>query len=84
MGLFSRPPQTMQELLERNKQFRAFIKEVLYNVWFRGNLSNGALDDQINMMWAYYERGEAPSMAAHQLLQIVNDYKEDNTSGSNN
>lgn len=68
MGLFNRQPATMQELLERNKVFKRFVERTMYHVWFRYNLANGNLDDQINMLWSKYAAGTAPSEAAHELL----------------
>lgn len=74
MGLFNRQPQTMQELLERNKVFKRFVERTMYHVWFRFNLASGNLDNQINMLWQYYERGESASATAHELLNLTNEH----------
>lgn len=69
MGIFSRKPATMEELLESNKDFNSFVHKVMYHLWFRSNVNSGNLDNQINMLWNYYEAKQAPSAVAHELLQ---------------
>lgn len=84
MGLFKRP-RTMQQLLEGDKPFNIFVRDVMYHIWFRHNLAQGSLDDQINMLWNYYEQKTQPSQVAHELLQaeleLIKSMKGDNTNG---
>lgn len=74
MSIFTRRPQTMEELLDSHKQFNRFVHKVMYHVWFRFNLASGNLDNQINMLWQYYERGESASATAHELLNLTNEH----------
>jgi len=70
MGIFGRRAETMEELLESHKQFNRFVHKVMYHVWFRFNLASGNLDNQINMLWRYYEQGASASETAHELLNL--------------
>lgn len=85
MPLFKRKPRTMEQLLASNGDFNGFVHEVMYHIWFRHNLAQGSLDDQINMLWNYYEQKTQPSQVAHELLQaeldLIQKMKGDNTNG---
>lgn len=72
MGLFKRKPKTMQELLESDAEFRAYIEKTMYHVWYRGTLATGedSLDNFINLFWANYEGGVQPSQMAHTLINM--------------
>lgn len=70
MSIFNRRAATMEDLLEQNKPFNRFVHSVMYHVWYRFSLSSGSLDDQINMLWRYYEQGASASETAHELLNL--------------
>jgi hypothetical protein len=74
MGIFNRKPkpQTMQELLESNPEFKHYIEETMYHVWYRGTLATGedSLDNFINLFYSNYEGGVQPSEMAHTLINM--------------
>lgn len=72
MGLFNRKPKTMQELLEADAEFKAYIEQTMYQVWYRTTLAqgDGALDNFINLFYSNYEGGVQPSQLAHIIINM--------------
>ena len=72
MGLFNKKPKTMQDLLETDPAFRAYIEQTMYQVWYRGTLATGeeSLDNFINLFYSNYEGGVQPSQMAHILINM--------------
>lgn len=72
MGLFKKKPETMQDLLESDAEFRAYIEQTMYQVWYRGTLAQGedSLDNFINLFWSNYTGNVQPSQMAHILINM--------------
>lgn len=72
MGLFGKKAKTMQDLLETDKEFRQYIEQTMYQLWYRGTLAQGddALDNFINLLYSNYEGNVQPSQMAHIIINM--------------
>lgn len=72
MGIFNRKPKTMQDLLESDPAFKAYIEQTMYQVWYRTTLVQGddTLDNFINLFYSNYEGGVQPSQLAHIIINM--------------